>query len=252
VGENGNGPGNCPYGVTATNGITGPLVSNQPLGCDSAAATTVSSETQRRKNTVDAVLRGRFAAGPLGIVGTIGGMYSGHVVFDGPVTSSTVQYHGLRVLDLGLQVAYGGLEVGGHITYGSYQNQWNTLPSDGASKAFAPLIGASYSFGPNIIGFHYFISETPTGWTTANNAGPAGSGESVGRVRFEQGFALGDTLTVAPGAFLMVSYLYGHRHQNGLDLLSGATWASRVGTGQVTTNNNTRAQGIWAGMMFRW
>jgi hypothetical protein len=117
------------------------------------------------------------------------------------------------------------------------------------------LIGASYSYGPNIIGFHYFVSETPTGWTTANaNNGLAGAANAaVGRVRLEQGFALGDTLTVAPGAFLMVSYLYGHRHQSGLDLLSGATWSSRAtGTGQVVTNNNTRSQGIWAGLMFRW
>ena len=263
VGENGNGPGNCPYGVTATNGITGPLVSNQPLGCDSASSSSLSSETQRRRNTFDAVLRGRYVVGPLGIVATVGGMYSSHVGYSGTFTNNsttggnTVMYHGLRVFDAGLQVAYGGFMVGGHILYGSYNNQWGTVSPDGSSKSFAPLIGASYSYGPNIIGFHYFISETPGSWTSANAVNPA-NGASVGKVRLEQGLAIGDTITLAPGAFLMVSYLYGHRHQAGVDLLSGATWVTGVNSSgatprtQVVTNNNTRVQGIWAGMMFRW
>jgi hypothetical protein len=263
VGENGNGPGNCPYGVTASGGVQGPLISNQSLGCDSASSSSLSSETQRRRNTFDAVLRGRYVVGPLGIVATVGGMYSSHVGYSGTFTNNsttggnTVMYHGLRVFDAGLQVAYGGFMVGGHILYGSYNNQWGTVSPDGSSKSFAPLIGASYSYGPNIIGFHYFISETPGSWTSANAVNPA-NGASVGKVRLEQGLAIGDTITLAPGAFLMVSYLYGHRHQAGVDLLSGATWVTGVNSSgatprtQVVTNNNTRVQGIWAGMMFRW
>jgi len=66
----------------------------------------------------------------------------------------------------------------------------------------------------------------------------------------EEGLAIGDTFTVAPGAYLMLSYLYGTRHQTGVDLLSGVN--SSASLGMVKTNNNTRAQGIWAGTMFRW
>jgi hypothetical protein len=46
-----------------------------------------------------------------------------------------------------------------------------------------------------------------------------------------------------------VTYLYGTRHQRGVDMLSGVNSSS---SGFVKTNNNTRAQAIFAGTMFKW
>jgi len=242
-------PGNCPYGVTANNGIVGPLLSNVSLGCDSAAATTVASEAGRPKDIVDAVVRLKAMLGPVGFVGTAGGFFSGHVLYDGqnygqaggPSTQVT-KYNGYAVADFGLQFVWGGLAFGGHTYYGRTNNQFNLQPN-GGRDAWAGLIGASYTMGSNVVGFHLFEYQYDGAW----NQGNAKFG--VGRSRNELGLAIGDTFTVAPGAYLMLSYLYGTQHQSGVDLYSGATSSSSL---FVKTNNNTRAQGIWAGTMFKW
>jgi hypothetical protein len=242
-------PGNCPYGVTSATGLEGPLIANESLGCDSASATNNATEAGRRRNTFDGVVRLRTAAGPVGIAATIGTIQSGHVQYNGAVNygtptvgSTTVRYNGLDVLDFGLQFTFGGLAVGGHMMYGDFNGQGGLKPV-GGTTSFAPLVGASYTYGPNIIGFHAFDFESPGNWTQAN--GPYG----VGKVRTEQGLAVGDTFTVAPGAYLLVTYLYGTRHQRGVDMLSGVNSSS---SGFVKTNNNTRAQAIFAGTMFKW
>jgi hypothetical protein len=238
-----NTPGNCPYAVTSNNGVLGPLISNNALGCDATSSTSVVSETQRRRNTFDGVVRLRTAAGPLGIAATVGTILSGKTGYNGTAAPGTyVKYQGLSILDLGLQVTFGGLAVGGHMFYGHTVGQWSNLEPAGGREAFAPLIGASYTMGSNIIGFHFFDYQSAGNWTRL-------VGPYVGRSMSEEGLAIGDTFTVAPGAYLMLSYLYGTRHQTGVDLLSGTVSSA---TNFVKTNNNTRAQGIWAGTMFRW
>jgi hypothetical protein len=233
-----NTPGNCPYAVTSNNGVLGPMISNNALGCDATSSTSVVSETQRRRNTFDGVVRLRTAAGPVGIAATVGTIQSGKVAYNGTAApGSVVKYQGLSILDLGLQLTYGGLAVGGHMFYGHTVGQWSNLEPAGGREAFAPLIGASYTMGSNVVGFHFFDYESAGSWTRLTPA-------MVGRTLSEEGLAIGDTFTVAPGAYLMLSYLYGTRHQTGVDLLSGTVGAR--------TNNNTRAQGIWAGTMFRW
>jgi len=191
----------------------------------------------------DGVVRLRTAAGPLGIAATVGTILSGKTGYNGTAAPGTyVKYQGLSILDLGLQVTFGGLAVGGHMIYGHTVGQWSNLEPAGGREAFAPLIGASYTMGSNIIGFHFFDYQSAGNWTRL-------VGPYVGRSMSEEGLAIGDTFTVAPGAYLMLSYLYGTRHQTGVDLLSGTVSSA---TNFVKTNNNTRAQGIWAGTMFRW
>jgi hypothetical protein len=146
-------------------------------------------------------------------------------------------------------VTYGGLMFGGHIFYGRVNGQWALQPNGGVN-ALAGLIGASYTMGSNVVGFHLYRYNSAGSWTQATPV-------SVGMTRQETGLAIGDTFTVAPGAYLMLSYLYGTRHQTGVDLLSGAVSGPNYASasnphGNVYTNNNTRAQGIWAGTMFKW
>lgn len=248
VGED-NASGNCPYGVTNNTGLNGPLISNQSLGCDSASATTIASEAGRRMNTFDGVVRLRTAMGPVGFAATVGAMESGHVNYDGQnygqpggPAAQVTKYNGLSVLTSGVQVTWGGLAVGGHMMYGRFNGQGGLQPNGGV-MSWAPVVGASYTVGSNIIGFHFFSYANPGNWTQAN------AQFGVGHTRLEQGLAIGDTFTVAPGAYLMLSYLYGTRHQTGVDLLSGVNSSSGH---FVATNNNTRSQGLWAGTMFRW
>jgi hypothetical protein len=249
-GENGGSPGNCPYGETVNNGIVGPMISNNSIGCDSASSTSIASEAGRRRNTFDGVVRLRTAIGPVGVAFTIGGIEGSHVLYNGVVSNTTVRYNGLSLLDSGLQVTYGGLAVGGHILYGrgnNTQGNWALQPTGGVNEA-AFLVGSSYTYGPNVIGFHAYTYQSAGSWNQTLRY--QANGNNVGKVRYEEGVAVGDTFTLAPGAYLLLTYLYGTRHQAGVDLLSGAVSGSTYG--KVVTNNNTRAQAIFVGTMFRW
>jgi len=233
------GPGNCAYGNT-TSGQSYTGSGSNPSGCDPASATSVFGESARRKNTVDMVARIRAAMGPVGLAATLGTIQSGRVLYNG-APAGTYRYDNMSVIDAGLQVTFGGLAVGGHVISGRENGQWNLAPK-GSVDETAWLLGASYAFGPAIVGASFYTVQSAGSWTPLTV-------KAVGKTRTEQGLAAGATLNVAPGAHLFLSYLYGTRHQAGVDLLSGTTSAA---AGVVRTNNNVKSQGLFIGTMFRW
>ena len=234
------GPGNCPYGVTASAGFIagGQTGGATSYGCDAASSTT-SGDNGRRRNTIDAVLRYRAAFGPVGIALTAGGMYGGRVL-DNSTPSKAVQFNNLAVFDGGAQIVFGGLTVGGHVDYGKFNGQWSLAPQH-VHDSFAGIAGASYAIGPFIAGFHYFDYTSPG----SRNATTVGIG-----TRNEQGVAIGSTYQLTQGVYFFASGVYGARHEVGVDLLSGATGATLAT--QVKTNNNTRAVGGLIGTLFKW
>ena len=221
---------------SATNGNVG-------AGCDAASSTSVFGETARRKNTVDVAGRVRTAVGPVGLAGTVGYIGSTNVSYNGTDLGTNIPYQGLSVLDLGAQVTYGGLAIGGHFTGGKVNGQWQLSPQ-GAPNSYAWIAGASYAVGPIIFGAWSFNYLSPGSQTTATPA--------VVGLRTEYGIAAGSTLTLAPGAYVFLSYVYGSRHQNGVDLVSGTVSDANSGLGYVKTNNNLTSQGIELGTQFRW
>jgi hypothetical protein len=241
----GGGPG-CAFANTAAATTSAMFVSNA-VSCDATSASSVAAETARRRNTLDAVVRLRTALGPVGLNATIGTIQSGKVVYDGFTAPSTGVFNGLSVVDAGLSLTYGGFVVGGHILYGRDNGQWSLQPK-GGTNMFAPLVGASYTYGSNVVGFHVFSTQDAGSWTQPGAA--AANGQWIGKTRSQFGLAIGDTFTLAPGAYLCLSYLYGQRHQAGVDLLSGTV--SSASNGHVYTNNSTRAQALFVGTMFRW
>ena len=87
------GIGACPYANTASG-----------VGCDTTSSTSVAAETKRARNTLDAVVRLRAAAGPVGFAATAGGFASGHVAYDGiEPASQAARYNGYAVFDTGAQ-----------------------------------------------------------------------------------------------------------------------------------------------------
>ncbi len=233
------GPGNCPYGVTANAGIvTTGVGGNSALGCD-AASSTSSGDNARRRNTVDAVLRYRGAFGPVGVAATFGGMFGGRVL-DNSTPAKAVQFANFAAMDIGAQVVYGGLTVGAHMDYGSFNGQWSLAPQ-GVNASTAWVAGASYAIGPVIVGASYFDYMSPGSKTAVSAAG-------IGN-RNEYGAAVGSTYQLAQGVYLFASALYGGRHETGVDLLSGATGTA---ASPVKTNNNTKAYGAALGTLFRW
>jgi hypothetical protein len=227
----GNSTNTCSFGNTVAG----------TSGCNAASSTSLAAESARRRNTLDAVARVRTAVGPVGLAATFGGMYSGTVAYNGFAAPSTGYFNGLAVLDAGAQVTFGGLAVGGHVTGGSYNGAYNLNP-EGGRKALAYLVGASYAVGPAVFGASFYNFQSAGAWTRASGA------TGVATSRNEVGVAAGGTLTVAPGAFVFLSYLYGTRHQPGYNFVTGATTVA----GGSQSHNDTRAQGIALGTQFRW
>jgi len=210
-------------------------------GCDAASSTSVIGENRRRRNTIDAVGRVRTAVGPVGLAGTLGYIYSSTVANNSTPPAAT-QYDGLGVVDVGAQATFGGLAVGGHFMAGRVNGQWELAPK-GSKNGIAWIAGASYAVGPLIFGASYFNYQSAGAKT---NLTPAVVGNRV-----ESGIAAGATLTLAPGAYVFLSYLYGQRYQGGVDLISGTVSANNT-TGRVFTNNNVQSQMIELGTQFRW
>jgi hypothetical protein len=239
------GTGNCGYANTAASasGLTGvAAVGGGTAGCDAASSTTTGDYT-RRRNTVDLALRYRGAFGPIGVAFQAGGILSGHVA-DSSTPAKALQYDGLQLGDGGFQVTYGGLAVGGHVTAGRSNGQFNLDPK-GAKDSFAWLVGTSYAIGPVIVGASYFDYQS-----AGNKTGSVAQGGNpfVGS-RNEFGVAAGGTYSFAPGMNIFLSYLYGHRKESGVDLLTGV---SSTATARVSTHNSTNAQGVSIGTQFRW
>jgi hypothetical protein len=237
--------GNCSYANTAASasGLTGVAAAGGgAAGCDAASATS-TGDYARRRNTMELELRYRGAFGPVGLAVEAGGIFSGKVA-DDSTPAKALQYDGLRLADGGLMLTYGGLAVGGHVTAGRSNGQINLAPK-GAKDSFAWLAGASYAIGPVLVGASYFDFQS-----AGNKTGSVAQGGNpfVGS-RNEVGVGAGATYTFAPGMNIFLSYLYGHRREAGVDLLTNV---SSTAAARVTTHNTTNAQGIALGTQFRW
>jgi hypothetical protein len=234
-----NGDGNCNYNFTSASatGIVGPLAAGNGSSCDatsSVGGSTAAGDLKRRRNTVDAVLRYRGAFGPVGVALTAGYIASGRVTDNGFVHQA-VQYKDNNIYDFGGQLTFGGLAVGGHLTGGAYNGGTNLAPV-GTKDALGWLAGASYTFGPFVVGASYM---------DYRSAGSKTALTPTMGYRNEYGIAAGGTYNFAPGMAVYLSYLYGHRHQSGLDMLSGAATPTGL-------HNNVQAQGVALGTSFRW
>ena len=236
-----NTSGNCPYALSVAGaaGIFGNTGGNgSALSCD-ATSSTSGPEQLRPRNEAQVYARYRGAFGPLGIAIQGGGIFSGKVS-DNTTPARPVQYDGYSLGDGGAILTYGGLAVGGHVTAGRSNGQFNLDPK-GSKDSFAWVAGTSYAIGPVIVGASYF--DYMSAGSKNNTSSPL-----VGN-RNEWGVAAGGTYTFAPGMNIFLSYLYGHRKELGTDLL---TFGTANGATNVVTHNNVQSQGISIGTQFRW
>ena len=150
-------------------GVAGP-------GCQTLGSTPINSESARRKDTVDALLRYRGSFAGFGIAAT--GSYirgsnvkddQAGVAFNSSRTNGLTvrdQYEGLDLVDTGIAVTYAGFSVGGNYQYGRFNGQWGLDPK-GAPPGEAFIAGASYTIGPIVVGAHYlkyWSAVAPTAW----------------------------------------------------------------------------------------
>jgi hypothetical protein len=238
---------NAAGAFTAANGASSQGVSGP--GCDRLSSSPFNSESARRKNTVDALLRYRGTFGAFGVAAT-GAFIGGSHVLDnsgrpfnnnGAAGAIRPNYDGMSVGDFGIAVTYGGLSVGGHYSYGRFNETMGTLVPKGLQNTEAAIAGVSYTVGPLIVGAQYLNIKAP---------GDVGNAY-FGRNRYEWGIAGGATYSLAPGLALFASYLYSDRKQSGYNFITGQG-VTAGNPGGNPYSNKVSSQVFAVGTGFSW
>lgn len=159
----------------------------------------------------------------------------------------------------GAQISFAGFAVGGMVQGGDYNRGFAPAPK-GTDAALAWLVGASYTAGPIIVGGHYFEFTSPGAFVPGEGTSGQTASSTVGvdREQKERGLALGATYAVAPGFSLFLSYIWGDRHQGGVNLLTGQTGtvSGTSGAGSTTfgqfSKNTLTVQAVSLGTQLRW
>lgn len=218
-------------------------------GCDRLSSSPSNAESQRRRNTIDALVRYRGTFAGFGVAATGAYIASSSVKDNSGLGFRNIaaggqpvrfEFEGLEVADFGVALTYAGLSVGGKYQFGRFNGQWGLVPK-GLPDGEAWLVGASYTAGPVIVGAHYLD------YKSAGDNGNA----AFGRERRETGLAVGGTYSLAPGLSVFASYLYAQKKQNGLNFLTGqgVTATNQAGN---PNNNKTVGSTIATGISFQW
>lgn len=241
------GDGSCSFAAfSQTNGAASQ--------CDRVDESINSNVLLRAQDIFEIMARYRGTFGPVGIA--ISGGYVGSGAADNLSTAANkIQAKGLSVGVGGATVSWAGLTVGGIISGGranlggqgfTGNNATATTlaafsggsltprfdnPGGDNSDLFTWSLGAQYTFGPFVIGGHYFSADS-AGHQAANTG-----------KRERSGFALGGTYNIAPGLALFLEYLNGEVKESGVDVITGA-----VGN----TNNKADVDVVSLGISFQW
>jgi hypothetical protein len=249
--------------VAVSTGGTAPANGISDVGCDRLESTTVAAEAGRRRNTVDALLRYRVALdNGIGLAATASYTGGGHVHYVGPYYTGSagkytipVTYNGLSLADFGAQLTYAGILIGGNYQVGRFSNalasgssQSFSLEPVGGKQASAWSAGASYTFGPAILGATWVETDSTGAYAYAAGKTPALSVELPGLgQRHEEGLNAGGTLKVAPGLGVFLSYIWDERKQAGYNFTT-----SEINAGTSTAGNNVHAQALTLGTSLTW
>ncbi len=261
--------GNCSAANTSNTIGTSPITVPAPItsivGCDRLESTTTAIESGRRRDTVDALIRFRHAFdNGIGVAATASYTGGGHVDYVGPYVVASgkefvrpVTYNGLSVGDFGVALTYAGILIGGNYQFGRFSNalasgasQSFSLAPVGSKPANAWTGGASYTFGPAIVGASWVSTDSAGAYSYSANANAADSAVTKGLgQRHEAGLNAGGTLKVAPGLGVFLTYLYDERRQSGYDFVNSEIVA---GGDNPTSNNKIRAQALTLGTSLTW
>jgi len=237
-------------------------------GCDRLSSISVFGgdnnprEQAKRMNTIEAFARYRGTFGGVGISAFGGYIGSGSVDTHNYLGNAggwtpAINFDGLGFGLGGGQITYAGFSVGGLIQGGNYNRGYALKPA-GAPNALAWLVGWTYTTGPIIFGAAYWQAEA-AGSYVPGSQGSALSNQQfgVGNTQKERGLQVGATYAVAPGMSLYLSYLWGDRKQDGVNMLTGQAKTSAAacfpGSSQAGCyNNTTTAQIVSLGTVFKW
>jgi hypothetical protein len=234
------GYGNCATAASATaTATTCADVSSSPLTGD---------QGKRRKNTIDAALQYAIKANGFATKASAGFIYGAPIHYDGaPTALGTANHFGydnLEVYEIGAQTTFAGLTVGANIKGGQVLDGYS-IKLKGTRDAFAYIVGASYVFGPYVVGGSFFDSQTAGSYVPGNTTHTA-------KTLNEYGLAAGGNYVISPHLSLFAQYMYDHRHQIGNAGLDASNTYSAASIAGATAKGTSQAQVIAAGATFKW
>ena len=157
---------------------------------------------------------------------------------NGSTSFSDPQYKGLRIDQFSAQVTYGGFLLGANFKSGQVNNGY-TFILPGQRQAMFYEVTGIYTMGPATIGAQYFDDQAAGAYLPGNGAG---------RTENDYGFDIGANYALSPHFGVYATYLYGHRHQYGVNL-ADANPTPVTGT---VVGNNVQSQAISAGAQLKW
>ncbi len=201
-----------------------------------SASSIVGGSSNRRRNTVDAMVD--YQIKEFGLATKISGGWLGSSPLGN--IGSTQGYSGMNVWQFGAQTTYGGLltdtdslTVGANVKGGSLVDKY-AFKKVGTRDALGYIAGAAYTVGPYVLGASFWDQQESNGVV-----GAAGKGVE-GHTLSEYGVAVGGNYIVAKPLSLFVQYMYGNVH--------GAAPTAFA----ATKSGNDHVQAIAAGATFKW
>ena len=179
-------------------------VSNGNLG---SAAANWQRDRTTAENEISVALRYRGTFGPVGVNAGVGAMWADSARQNTTGVSlpvgTSLRSQNINAYTVGLQVAAYGLSVGGEFTWGSYNGSavGRAAMSPGLEDSKHYVIGATYTFGPVLIGANFGQGFQDNGVRSV-----AGGGFANVADRTHTYWGVGAVYTIAPGLAAYVSY----------------------------------------------
>jgi hypothetical protein len=227
----------------------------------STCANTSSSPTAgdigtRRKNTVDFAVQYALKANGFNTKASAGFIYGAPIGYDGPKVTTAGSalvrgYDNLEVYEIGAQTTFMNLTVGANIKAGQVLDGYKFKPK-GTRDAVAYIIGASYVFGPYVIGASFFDSQTAGAYVPGATYTVGSNKFALGKTLNEYGLAVGGNYVISPHLSLFAQYMYDHRHQignAGLDVSNSSTTAASQAE---IAKGTSQANAVALGATFKW
>jgi hypothetical protein len=202
-------PSNVTLAATGGTGAAGGLGDRQ-------STSGVAADATRPRNIIEIGARYKGPLGPVGVE-----VYAGYVHADtiNDYAPGVLHYYDLSEVDGGLALTFAGVTAFGHIITGNFNagNSETLMPKLAGPRhktaGFTYIAGAQYSTGPWTAGgaFYNFTSEGSAAGTSALT---------------QTGAWVGGNYNPIKGLNFYLEYLYGTKHQAGVDFIDGTASAA--------------------------
>jgi predicted porin len=217
------------FAPQGTNGYGNGVPGSASSTSATESSSSVAGDGSRAINMFAAGARYQASMGGVGVLAY--GVYerSGHTNYvgaPGPLT-----YDDLNFGNGGIALTFAGVTVGGNYIYGRTNGQL-APPPHGAPDLSGWVAGATYKFGPALIGV--------VGEMTDSQGSVVTTGHTQ---RHEYAIDAGASYTIAPGLVGYAEYIYQYRRQNGFNFATGAAGGAY---------NSVQGQGVQVGATVYW